>query len=106
MARKYMALYHDMLEAMTPLSDAECGRLIRACLKYSETGETAELNGNERFIFPIIKMQIDRDSKAYDEFCEKQSSKGKTGGRPKKATGFSGNPKKPKQRQRRRQYIY
>ena len=63
--------YHSYLETMTELSDAECGRLFRACLIYSKTGTTQELRGNEKILFPAFKVQIDRDKEAYEATCEK-----------------------------------
>ena len=84
MAKKYVMLYYDYLEAIEPLSDPERGRLLTAVLKYSKTGEAEKLCGNERFIFPIIKAQIDRDAKAYEEKCKIASENGKLGGRPRR----------------------
>ena len=67
MSREYFIAYHDYLESMVELSDAECGRLFRAALEYSATNKASELRGNERFLFPTIKKSIDRDSKEYAE---------------------------------------
>lgn len=39
MARNYAALPYDYLEEMEALNDAEFGRLTRALLAYSMTGE-------------------------------------------------------------------
>lgn len=70
MAREYFQSYHSYLEAMKSLNDTECGRLYRACLKYSITGIAPELRGNERFIFDSMKGQIDRDIENYAIKCE------------------------------------
>jgi hypothetical protein len=40
---------------------------------YSKTGEVPELRGNERFVFPAFRSQIDRDNANYEEMCRKQS---------------------------------
>lgn len=61
MARDYVCLYHSYLDAVQALGDAERGRLFTAMLEYSLTGATGHLSGNERFIFPMVKAQIDRD---------------------------------------------
>lgn len=61
MALDSFNVYHSYLKALEPLSDAECGRLLKACIQYSMTGEVPELRGNERFLFPMFKTQIDRD---------------------------------------------
>ena len=63
-------VYHSYLQALEPLSDAECGRLLKACIQYSMTGEVPELRGNEKFLFPSWKSQIDRDRVKYNNKCE------------------------------------
>lgn len=50
-----------ILESLTFLGDAECGRLLRSALKYSATGEGEELKGNERYVWPVLKGLIDRN---------------------------------------------
>ena len=112
MERPYFCAYHSYLEAMEPLNDAERGRLFTACLTYSMTGEVPQLTGNERFVFPSLKGQIDRDKQRFAEFDRKQAENGRKGGRPRKKTkeaaeeegssskpekptGFSENPKNP-----------
>lgn len=92
MAREYFSAYHSYLEAMEQLNDTEKGRLFTACLVYSKTGEVPQLPGNERFVFPSMKSQIDRDAKKYNAFAQKQAENGKKGGRPKKSGGFSEKP--------------
>ena len=83
MAREYFAAYHSYLEAIEPLNDAERGRLFTACLLYSKTGEAQELRGNERFIFPGLKSQIDRDAETYTRKCETNRANGAEGGKTK-----------------------
>lgn len=96
MSREYFVAYHDYLESMSELSDAECGRLFRAALEYSNTKKAIELRGNEKFLFGFIKAQIDRDNKKYAQKCDQNRSNGKLGGRPKaesngKPNGFENN---------------
>lgn len=78
MAREYFCCYHSYLEVMEQLNDAERGRLFTACLEYSKTGEAPELRGNERFVFPAFRSQIDRDSANYEETCRKRSKSAST----------------------------
>lgn len=66
-------VYHSYLKALEPLNDAECGRLLRACIQYSMTGEVPELRGNERFLFPSWQSQIDRDREKYEAKCRRNS---------------------------------
>ena len=72
MAREYVCLYHSYLKSVEPLNDAERGRLFTACLTYRMTGAEPDLRGNERFVWPTIREQIDRDTKKYSDFCKKQ----------------------------------
>ena len=71
MAKEYFCAYHSYLNSMELLSDEEKGRLFTALLLYSSTGAIADLTGNERFVFPAMREQIDRDSKKYVAKCEK-----------------------------------
>ena len=98
MAREYFCAYHSYLEAIEALTDAEKGRLFTACLIYSMTGEAQELCGNERFLFPLFRQQIDRDVEKFNAFTEKQTQNGKKGGRPK-TQAFSEEPKETQKTQ-------
>lgn len=73
MAKKYIQLYYDYLDAIELLGDAERGRLFTALLEYGRTGATQGLSGNERFLFPMMRAQIDRDNKEYEEKSRKNS---------------------------------
>ena len=86
MALESFNCYHSYLEAIEPLNDAERGRLFTALLIYSSTGEASELRGNERFVYPVLKAQIDRDKKSYEAKCAANAENGRKGGRPKKRT--------------------
>ncbi len=79
MARNYAAFLHEYLEEMEELTDAEFGRLARALLRYSSTGQTTALSGNERFYAKRIYMQEDRFRLNYDEAVEARSNAGKRG---------------------------
>lgn len=57
------------MDAIQALGDAERGRLLTAMLEYSITGAAPQLGGNERYIFPLIKAQIDRDRDRYNSKC-------------------------------------
>lgn len=79
MAREFFCAYHSYLDAIEPLDDAERGRLFTACLTYSKTGESPPLTGNERFVFPSLKGQIDRDRASYEEKCQRMRTIGEKG---------------------------
>ena len=105
----YVCLYVSYLESLAPFSDEEIGRMVRAMLIYTATGETPLFDGNERFIWPTIKAQIDRDEAAYQERCEKNRANGAKGGRPKnqsvitKTEWFSEEPKKAKEKEKEKE---
>ena len=73
MALDSFNVYHSYLKALEPLNDAECGRLLKACLQYSMTGEVPELRGNERFLFPSWQSQIDRDREKLEASCRQNA---------------------------------
>lgn len=72
-------IYHSYADALDGLTDAEVGRLLRALLQYSATGEVPDLRGNERFVFPLMRGQIDRDKAAYERKCQARAAAGKKG---------------------------
>lgn len=84
MARSYIKVFFDWNEVTAELTDAEKGRLIGAMLAYAR-GDPYQLPGNERFVFPAFKAQLDRDAAAYEEISEKRKQAGAKGGRQKQA---------------------
>lgn len=82
----YVCLYARYLDTLEPYTDAERGRIMTAMLSYSVYGEIPAFEGNEKFIWPTIKAQIDRDTEAYQKRCEKNRANGAKGGRPKNQT--------------------
>ena len=88
---RYLKVFTDFAEAIEPLSEAERGRLFTAMLQYASTGETAELKGAERFVWPTAKQNIDRTRVE----AERNAACGSKGGRPKKPGETDLNRKKP-----------
>lgn len=99
MARNYAALFHAYLEEFADLTDAEFGRLVRALLVYSSTGEFPALSGNERFFKRRVMMQEDQVRGSYESAAEKSRTNGKNGGRPKKPRETQNNPEEPRETQ-------
>ena len=87
---RYLKVFTDFAEAIEPLSEAERGRLFTAMLQYASTGETAELKGAERFVWPTAKQNIDRTRVE----AERNAACGSKGGRPKKPAETDLNRKK------------
>ena len=74
MAREGFLVYHDLLAWLEPYGDAERGRLLTAMLRYSMAGEEPKLSGNERFLWPALKVKIDRDIEAYESKCRRMTT--------------------------------
>lgn len=108
-ANSYVCLYLSYLEALEPFSDAERGRIMTGMLSYAATGTEPCFAGNERFIWPTIQAQIDRDQKAYADRCEQNRRNGARGGRPRNQTvspeteRISEEPEKPKEKEREKE---
>lgn len=97
MARNYAPLFYEYLEEMGDLTDAEFGRLARALLVYSSTGEFPALSGNERLFKRRVIMQEDRAQTNYRETSEQNRINGSRGGRPSKPKETEKNREKPEE---------
>lgn len=74
----YLKIWTSFREVISPLNDAEKGRLLDAMLSYADSGEEPDLKGNERFIWPAAKQDIDRAMQK----AETLRANGSRGGRP------------------------
>lgn len=79
MSRNYAALPHEYLDEMAELTDEEWGRLTRALLRYSATGEESVLTGNERFFWRRVVNREQGLQQHYEEIAAKRSEAGKKG---------------------------
>ena len=75
----YIKVFVDYLDAIEPLGDAERGRLFTALLEYGRTGVAPQLDGDERFLFPLMRAQIDRDKASLEAESSTYSEAGKKG---------------------------
>lgn len=71
--RNYAALPHEYMDEMADLTDEEWGRLTRALLRYSITGEETDLPGNERFFWRRVVNREQRYQKSFQEQDERRS---------------------------------
>lgn len=94
MAFDYIPLWDRYKALFEAMEDDEIGRLVRAMQDYKD-GKEPKIVGNERFIWPSVRNDIDSARASYEETCRKQRENGAKGGRPKKADGFEENPKNP-----------
>ena len=92
---EYMKVWTSFLDIVEPLSDDELGRLFRMMMIYTSTGqEPAKFAGNERYLWPTAKQQIDLAASK----VEKLRENGLKGGRPaSKDNQFEPNESKEKQ---------
>lgn len=71
MQLEYFPCYHSYFKKCEKLTDQELGRLFRALMTYSETGERQELAGRESIAFDFIADDIDRAKENYADRCER-----------------------------------
>lgn len=74
MGLDYFPCYHSYVKKCEKLTDQELGRLFRALLNFSATGERQELAGRESIAFDFIADDIERAQQAYDAKCQKNAA--------------------------------
>lgn len=79
MRRAYAAVPYEYFEEMADLTDEEFGRLMRALVWYSMTGEERELPGNERFFWRRVVNRELGLQQHYEEVSNVRSEAGKKG---------------------------
>ena len=89
MENEYVKLWVSYEAYFEPLGDAEVGRLARAMIEYKSSGAAPKFSGNERFVWPAIKRDIDNAIAAQQGLSQTRADSGKLGGRPKKPNAFS-----------------
>ena len=99
MALEYVPVFWDWIEVTGELNDQEKGRLIDAMVMYSRGGDWQDrIKGNERYLFPAFRQQIERAR----TMSEKRADAGSTGGKQaqanaSKAKQIQANASKSKQ---------
>ena len=62
MAKEYVPIFYDWVKVTEELNDQEKGRLIDAIVLYATGGDWQErIKGNERYLFPAFREQINRN---------------------------------------------
>ena len=82
--KEYVKLWLSYASYFEALGDVEVGRLVRAMITYRASREEPKFNGNERFIWPAIKRDIDESIAAQEVAANAYRENGKKGGRPPK----------------------
>jgi hypothetical protein len=99
--KKSFVLYTDQRSYFDKLNDQEAGQLIKHIFSYVNDENPNPVDRIIDLSFEPIKLQLKRDLVKYESISNRNKSNGKLGGRPKqeepkKPTGLSGNPNKPK----------
>ncbi len=96
--KEYIQLWLNYTALFEPYSDGEVGRLVLAMMQYKLSGVEPGFTGNERYVWPAIKQDIDTATAKQAELTEKNRKNGVRGGRPAKEpepTGLQKNPENP-----------
>lgn len=70
MAQKYLCVYHDWLATFQGLGYDRAGRLLIAAMEYDIDGKLPDLDGNLKYVWPLIQATIDRNKESYNKRCE------------------------------------
>ena len=64
--------YFQHAEVIGEFSDDEAGKLFKALLRYSMTGESPDFDGDKtlRIVFRMLKADIDENFERYRTVCE------------------------------------
>lgn len=82
MAKEFVKLWLSYESYFESYSAAEVGRLVLAMIKYKSSGAVPEFSGSEKFIWPVIKRDIDTDN----EFAETKRKNAKNTAKPNEAS--------------------
>jgi len=84
--------YGTYFQSYTP---EEIGNLVLAMLAYKDTGEEPVFQGNERFIWPAIRRDMNEAREAQEAAAERSRENGRHGGRPRKTISIVANDENP-----------
>lgn len=68
---KYICIYGSYEQELAAYSYSQIGRMVMALLHLLNTGEGYEPKGAERYIWPSLLGQFERDRETYDAICAK-----------------------------------
>ena len=82
--KKSFVLFTDRKKEIDMLSDAQCGVLFKAILRYADTGERLESEDLVvQVLFSVFVSQIDECAEKWEEAKRKRVEAGRKGGAPK-----------------------
>ena len=70
MANRGFMCFDNYLTKFAQLTDADMGRVIRACLRYHAYGEMTALEGLASLVFDVMRNDIDEGNKSYEAKCK------------------------------------
>jgi hypothetical protein len=97
--KKSFLIYCDIINTIDHLTDEEKGKLFQHLLEYVNDMNPVMEDRVLLSSWKPIEQQLKRDLKKYEAICDRNSTNGALGGRPKKpkkATGLIDNPTEPK----------
>lgn len=80
MAKDSFLMYTEWANQINRLTDAQAGTLLKAIFSYVKRDQMPLLDDKTDMCFSFIQGQLDRDSKKYEDVCEKRRESGKKGG--------------------------
>lgn len=82
MAIEYFCCFHSYRQKLSELSDEQIGRVFKAAMLYSETGEISSLSPIEALAFSFIRFDIDQSHAEYEQKCAKNRANASSRIRP------------------------
>ena len=76
--RNSFILYSDMADVFLDMPDTEAGQLIKAIFQYQAGGEVT-LPANLKYVFPLIRAQLNRDAEKWKKITEVRAAVGARG---------------------------
>ena len=98
-------LYTEQKAIIDKLTDEQAGKLIKAIYEYVATDKMPELETTIDLVITPFKIALDKNKEKYQNVVVRNRENGMKGGRPKKPTGFFGNPTKPKKADNDKEYY-
>lgn len=96
--KEYVPIFFDWVEVTGELNAQEKGRLIDAIVLYAQGGDWQEqIKGNERYLFPAFRKQIDRSREISELRSEAGSKPKQTETKRNKTEQTQTKPSKPEQ---------
>ena len=76
MSMGYIKMFYDWMDKADELTDEELGSLMRALVIYARDGKSVTPIGAAKILFPVFRIYVDGEAKAYEEMCEKRREAG------------------------------